>query len=94
MEKKTTQTAVEIKAQSDNATIAAFIRKITSRKFWICVAAFLASIAVSISGIQTQNTTVASVGLICGIVSAAIYAAAEAAVDKSYNESQQKESGS
>lgn len=55
--------------------------KLTSRKFWICVAAFLASIAVSISGITTSNTTVTAIGTVCGIISAAIYAFCEAWVD-------------
>lgn len=55
--------------------------KLMSRKFWICVAAFLASIAVSISGIATSNTTVTTIGTVCGILSAAIYAFCEAWVD-------------
>ena len=55
--------------------------KLTSRKFWICVAAFLASIAVSISGLATSNTTVTAIGTVCGILSAAIYAFCEAWVD-------------
>lgn len=57
------------------------MRKLTSRKFWICVAAFLASIAVSISGLTTNNTTVTTIGTVCGILSAAIYAFCEAWVD-------------
>lgn len=57
------------------------MKKLTSRKFWICVAAFLASIAVSISGLATSNTTVTAIGTICGIFSAAIYAFCEAAID-------------
>lgn len=65
------------------------MNKLTSRKFWICVAAMLASIATSIAGLQTGNTTIAAVGTICGIISAAIYAFCEAwvdgkAVDQSY----------
>ena len=55
--------------------------KLTSRKFWICVAAMLASIATSIAGISTSNQTVIVVGTICGIASAAIYAFCEAWVD-------------
>ena len=55
--------------------------KLTSRKFWICVAAFLGSIATSISGIVTDNQTVTIIGTVCGIVSAAIYAFCEAAID-------------
>lgn len=57
------------------------MNKLTSRKFWICVAAMLASIATSIAGIQTQNTTIATIGTVCAIVSAAIYAFCEAWVD-------------
>lgn len=55
--------------------------KLTSRKFWICVAAFLASIATSIAGLATDNKTVIIIGTVCGIVSAAIYAFCEAWVD-------------
>ena len=57
------------------------VRKLTSRKFWLCFAAFLGSIAASIAGISTSNETVAIVGTVCGVISAAIYAAAEQAVD-------------
>ena len=57
------------------------VRKLTSRKFWLCAAAFLGSIASSIAGITTSNETVAIVGTVCGVISAAIYAAAEQAVD-------------
>lgn len=56
-------------------------RKLTSRKFWLCTAAFLGSIAASIAGITTSNETVAIIGTVCGVVGAAIYAAAEQAVD-------------
>ena len=55
--------------------------KLTSRKFWICVAAFLGSIAASISGIVAENQTVIIIGTVCGILSAAIYAFCEAWVD-------------
>lgn len=55
--------------------------KLTSRKFWICVAAFLGSIAASISGIATSNQTITTIGLVCGVLSAAIYAFCEAWVD-------------
>ncbi len=57
------------------------MNKLTSRKFWICVAAFLGSIATSISGIVTDNQTIIILGTVCGIVSAAIYAFCEAWVD-------------
>ena len=55
--------------------------KLTSRKFWICVAAFLGSIAASISGIVTDNKYITTIGLVAGVLSAAIYAACEAYVD-------------
>lgn len=55
--------------------------KLTSRKFWMCVAAFLASVATSISGLVTDNQTVAIVGTVAGILSAAIYSFCEAWVD-------------
>lgn len=55
--------------------------KLTSRKFWLSTAAFLGSVAASIAGLSTGNETVATVGIICGVLSAAIYAAAEAYVD-------------
>lgn len=57
------------------------MNKLTSRKFWICVAAFLASVATSISGLVTENQTVTIIGTVCGILSAAIYAFCEAWVD-------------
>ena len=57
------------------------MEKLTSRKFWICVAAMLASIATSIAGITTENQTVLVIGTVCGVLSAAIYAFCEAWVD-------------
>lgn len=55
--------------------------KLTSRKFWLAVAAFLGSIGTSVAGLATANETVASVGVVCAMLSAAIYAAAESMVD-------------
>lgn len=55
--------------------------KLTSRKFWVCVAAMLASIATSVAGITTDNQTVTVIGTVCGVLSAAIYAFCEAWVD-------------
>ena len=48
--------------------------KLTSRKFWISVAAFLASIATSISGLAVSNDKIVIVGVVCSMLSAAIYA--------------------
>lgn len=53
-----------------------FIRKITSRKFLIAAAAFLAALGAGLSGVADPN-----VCAICMAVSAAIYAACEAYVD-------------
>lgn len=55
--------------------------KITSRKFWICVAAALASLGTGISGIVVGNQTLTIIGSVCTVVSAAIYAFCEAWVD-------------
>ena len=47
----------------------------------MAVAAFLASIGTSIGAFATSNEPVAAVGIVCAVLSAAIYAAAEAYVD-------------
>ena len=57
--------------------------RLCSRKFWISVAAFLGSIAASVAGIVTDEKWITIVGVVCGMLSAAIYAAAEAYVDAS-----------
>lgn len=53
-----------------------FIRKVTSRKFLIAAAAFLAALGAGLSGVADPN-----VCAVCMAVSAAIYAACEAYVD-------------
>jgi drug/metabolite transporter (DMT)-like permease len=58
--------------------------KLTSRKFWISVAAFLGSIAASVAGLTTGEKWITITGIICGMLSAAIYAAAEAYVDAAH----------
>ena len=55
--------------------------KLTSRKFWLAVAAGLASIGGSVAGLATQNEALATAGIICTVASAAIYAGCEAYVD-------------
>ena len=57
------------------------MNKLKSRKFWICVAAFLASVGTSIAGLRSDNEVVVAIGTICTIASAAIYSFAEAWVD-------------
>ena len=61
--------------------------KLKSRKFWMAAAAGLASIGTSIAGFATDNEAVATTGLVCTMLSAAIYAAAEAYVDGKSDES-------
>lgn len=58
--------------------------KLSSRKFWMSVAAFLGSIATSIAGIATSNPKVAIAGVVCATLSSAIYSGCEAYVDGAY----------
>lgn len=55
--------------------------KLKSRKFWMSVAAFLASIGATIAGISTDSKAVTVTGIVCTMLSSAIYAAAEAYTD-------------
>lgn len=57
------------------------IRKLTSRKFWMAVAAFLGSIGGSITGMATGQEWLAVAGLVCSVLSVAIGAGCEAYVD-------------
>lgn len=57
------------------------MKNFTSRKFLLSAAAFLGSVAASIAGITTDNQTITTIGIVCGVLSAAIYAACEAYVD-------------
>ena len=59
----------------------AFLNKISSRKFWVAIAAFLASIGTSIGALASDNEIIAAIGIICAVFSAAIYSAIEAWVD-------------
>lgn len=59
------------------------MEKFKSRKFLMCLAAALASIGASIAGLATANEKVVMVGIVCTIVSSAIYAFCEAWVDSS-----------
>ena len=56
-------------------------QKLTSRKFWLATSAFLGSLGASIRGMESGNTRLATVGIVCSMLSAAIYSAAEAYVD-------------
>lgn len=56
--------------------------KLTSRKFWVMVAAFLGSLGVGIAGITIGKIDLAIVGTICSVLSSALYAAIEASVDR------------
>ena len=55
--------------------------KLKSRKFWICVAAALGSIGTSIAGLATGSEVVAGIGIVCTVISSAIYSFCEAWVD-------------
>ena len=55
--------------------------KFKSRKFWIMVAAVLASIGTSIAGLASSEKWIAITGIICTVISSAIYAGVEAYVD-------------
>lgn len=57
------------------------MKKYLSRKFLICVAAFLGSIGTSIAALTRNYPVIAVGGIICSTLSAAIYAACEAYVD-------------
>lgn len=62
------------------------ISKLTSCKFWLALAAALASLAASCDAIGKMGeepvyAAVAVVGLVCAAISAAVYAAAEAYTD-------------
>ena len=59
------------------------MEKFKSRKFWVCVAAALASLGTSIAGIASSNEVIAGTGIVCTVISAAIYAFCEAWVDAS-----------
>lgn len=61
------------------------LEKLTSRKFWVCIAAFLGSLGMSIAGMSMGSEAIAMVGGGCAALSAAIYAACEAAVDCARN---------
>lgn len=55
--------------------------KLKSRKFWMAVAAFLASIGASITGLATDDRYLTIIGFICTTLSSGIYCAAEAYAD-------------
>lgn len=61
--------------------MADILTKLSSRKFWVAIAAALASIGASVGGIATGNDEVAKFGIVCLIVSQAIYSFCEAYVD-------------
>lgn len=57
------------------------MKKIQSRKFWICVAAALGSLGTGISGLVQGNDKLALAGGILLVISSSIYAFCEAWVD-------------
>lgn len=68
------------------------MEKLTSRKFWLCVAAALASLGTGISGLVQGNERLALAGGILLVVSSSIYAFCEAWVDsKAVNNKEEEE---
>lgn len=67
------------------------MNKLKSRKFWLCVAAALASLGTGISGIVVGNETLAIIGSVLTVLSASIYAFCEAWVDSSAVEDKNNE---
>ena len=57
------------------------MKKFQSRKFWLCVAAALASLGTGISGLVQGNEKLALAGGILLVISSSIYAFCEAWVD-------------
>ena len=57
------------------------MKKLTSRKFWVTIAAVLASLGTGITGIVQGNETLTIIGSVLTVISAAIYAGVEAYVD-------------
>ena len=55
--------------------------KLSSRKFWLCVAAALTSLGTGISGLIQGNDKLALAGGILLVISSSIYAFCEAWVD-------------
>ena len=59
-------------------------RKLSSRKFWIAIAAMLSSIGTTIAGLNSECTGVVIAGIVCTALSAAAYAVAEAIADAAH----------
>lgn len=55
--------------------------KLASRKLWVTIAAVCASLGTGITGIIQGNQTLAIIGSVLTVISAAIYAGVEAYVD-------------
>ena len=64
------------------------MNKLSSRKFWVAIAAFFGSIGGSITSMANGNEALAAAGMVCAALSAAIYVAAEAYVDAARESSQ------
>lgn len=59
------------------------MKKLLSRKFILSFASFIGSIGTSIAGLKCDNETVVIIGIICSMLSTAIYTASEAYIDAS-----------
>lgn len=56
-------------------------RKLSSRKFWVAIAAMLSSIGTTIKGLNSDCPGIVIAGIACTAVAAAAYAVAEAIAD-------------
>lgn len=65
-------------------------QKLTSRKFWLSVCAFLTSFGSGIAGLVAGNQTLMIIGSVCCLLSSSIYASLEAYVDKTRIENEIK----
>lgn len=64
-----------------NYTVPDLVMKFTSRKFLLAFAAFLLSLGTGLMGLDQGNSRFTMIGVICAVVSAAVYAGCEAYTD-------------
>lgn len=69
------------------------MKKYFSRKFIISAAAFLGSIGLAISGLHINNKEIVIIGMVCTILSQAIYSACEAYVDANHTSDNSSDGG-
>lgn len=60
-----------------------WVRKLSSRKFWVCLAGLVTGLIIYFGGSQEQATAIE--GILMSIASIVTYICAEAATDAAYN---------